>query len=271
VFALTERAPVIDPETSGSRRLGQGAKLDFHDVKFAYPAKPKALLLRHFNETFTSGAAVGVMGEPRASTRSIIELLARFYDPVVGAIMVNETDLRGLDLKSWRQELGVVLDEPSMFSATVRDNIRYSRPNATEAEVEHAAKLAAVHDDIRRLDNGYDTELMDCGRSLEVGLRNRISLARALLRRPRLLLLDDPLAALDHATEVAVMKGIMEFSRAHKSTVVLTSSRTSAMQLTDRIVIIDHGMLLEEGTHDELMILDGNYARRKGHVEQARE
>jgi ATP-binding cassette subfamily B (MDR/TAP) protein 1 len=262
VFAMIDHTPGIDPSKEGNTDIGPGATVAFDHVKFVYPARPKAVVLRSFTDKFNNGMSVGLMGTTGCGKSTIIQLLGRFYDPVAGAVTVNGQDLRSIDLLKWRSELSACLQEPSLFSGTILENIKYSRPDATEEEVFEVAKLASVHVDILAMEKGYETDVGYKGRMLSGGQKQRVAIARALLRRPKLLLLDEATSALDNATEANVMRGLEEFCRQHPTTIVSVAHRLTTIQNSDKIVLLDAGIVLEQGTHQQLMTLGGHYSKR---------
>jgi len=262
VFALIDHVPGIDVYQEGVKDFGPGATIDFTDVKFVYPARPKAVVLRHFNNRFENAHQIGLMGTTGCGKSTIIQLLGRFYDPIHGSISVNGTDLKAIDLKTWRSELSVVLQEPSLFAGSVMDNIKYGVADATDEEVYEVAKLAAIHDEILAMENGYNTDVGYKGRKLSGGQKQRVAIARGLLRKPRLLLLDEATSALDNATEATVMNGLREHITRHPMTLVSVAHRLTTIQHSNKIVLMDGGVVLEQGSHEELIALDGHYADR---------
>lgn len=233
--------------------------IEFRDVSFSYPsAGPDRPALRHLDLSIPKGQTVALVGETGAGKSTVVKLLTRFYDPTGGAVMVDGTDLRHLDLTAYRGRLGYVPQEAHLFSGTLRDNIAYGRPDATDAEVEAAARAVGAHDVIAGLADGYLHRVTERGRSLSVGQRQLIALARAQLVDPSILLLDEATSNLDLATEarVSAAMGILAAGR----TTVLIAHRLQSARAADRIVVLDQGGVVEDGTHEELLGQGGHYA-----------
>jgi len=263
VFALIDHVPRIDPQAdSGVTDFGEGCNIEFRNVKFVYPSRPKAVVLSKFQDSFRNGESVGLMGSTGCGKSTIIQMLGRFYDPVSGSVEINGHDLRTFDVATWRHSISAVLQEPSLFSGSVFDNIAYGVIDATKEEVERVARLASIHDEILGMEKGYDTDVGYKGRALSGGQKQRVALARGLLRKSRLLLLDEATSALDNATEANVMNGLAEYCEDHKTTIVSVAHRLTTIQNSDKIVLLDGGVVLERGSHKELMALDGHYAKR---------
>lgn len=266
VFALIDRVPGITAGAGGESDFGNGCSIDFNDVKFVYPSRPKAVVLKTFNNCFPNGHSIGLIGSTGCGKSTIINMLARFYDPAAGSIEVNGNDLRNIDLRAWRKHISIVSQEPSLFSGTVRDNIAYGIDGATSDDVERVAKAAFVHDDIMDMEKGYETDVGYKGRQLSGGQKQRVAIARAMLRTPRLLLLDEATSALDPATEAKVVQSILSYSK--DMTVVSVAHRLTTIQNSDKIVLLDAGVVLEQGSHSELMAKDGHYKKRYDQYQQ---
>lgn len=263
VFAIIDRKPQISAdEAGGDTDLGDGCTIELSDVKFVYPARPKQTVLRKVDLSFENTAQNGLMGQTGCGKSTIIQLLARFYDPAAGSILVNGRPLRTIDLKTWRDNISIVLQEPSLFSGSVYDNIRYGRSEATAEQIHHAARLAQIHDDILQMPNGYATEVGYKGSALSGGQKQRVAIARGLLRQPRLLLLDEATSALDNATEARVLQGIIAAHAEHPMTVVSIAHRLTTIRHSDKIVLLDQGDIVEQGNHDALIALNGEYKTR---------
>ncbi|MGV8040858.1 MAG: ABC transporter transmembrane domain-containing protein [Thermoanaerobaculaceae bacterium] len=253
---LTEPVQVSSPPNA-VRLARLDGPIAFERVSFGYTEERKALSDVSFS--IAPGERVAVVGGSGSGKSTILQLLMRFYDPQTGRVTVGGHDLRTLDLDLFHRQIAAVFQESLLLSGTVEENIRLSRPEATAAEVEAAARAAEIHDTVVRLPMGYATPLGELGGSLSGGQRQRLAIARAMLRNPALLILDEATSALDPATEAAVNATLERLSRGR--IVVLVTHRLASARSASRILVMDEGRLVEQGTHDALVAAKGVYWR----------
>jgi ATP-binding cassette subfamily B protein len=257
IAQLLDTPPAISdaPDAVDLARPARG-EIEFDDVHFAY-GDGAAETLRGFSLRVAAGERVALVGASGSGKSTAAMLIPRFYDPAHGAVRVDGTDVRRLTLHSLRSQIGVVFEESFLFSDSVRANIAYGRPEASDHDIERAARLAQADGFIAALPRGYDTVVGERGLSLSGGQRQRVALARAILADPRILILDDATSAIDARTEEAIHEGLREVMA--DRTVVLIAHRQSTLHLADRVVLTGGGRVVDEGTHDELMARNAAY------------
>ncbi len=229
-------------------------KVDFNRVSFGYG---KTTILRDIDLHVRPGETVAFVGETGAGKSSMINLIMRFYDVWDGSLTIDGHDLRAVNQRSLRSQLGIVLQDTFLFGGTVRDNIRFARPEASAEEIERAARDVGAHDFITRLPEGYETEVHERGVSLSVGQRQLLSFARALLANPRILILDEATSSIDTQTERIIQEALRRLLQGRTSFVI--AHRLSTIREASKVVVMQHGAIVEMGTHDELLAQRGYY------------
>ncbi|MEV6009358.1 ABC transporter ATP-binding protein [Streptomyces sp. NPDC051976] len=255
------REPTATPAAELPHAPGRiRGEITFRDLHFRYGGADAegAEALSGVNLRIPAGQTVAFVGETGAGKSTLVKMVARFYDPTGGAVLVDGTDIRELDMTAYRRQLGVVPQEPYLFAGTVRDAIAYGRMDATDAEVEAAARAVGAHEMIATLEDGYLHTVAERGRNLSAGQRQLIALARAELVDPGILLLDEATAALDLATEGLVNQAADRL--AVRRTTLVVAHRLSTAARADRVVVLDHGRVVEDGTHQALLARGGRYA-----------
>jgi ABC-type multidrug transport system fused ATPase/permease subunit len=232
-------------------------RIEFRDVSFGYEAGRS--VLRNASFEVEPGHVVAIVGRTGSGKSTLASLLIRFYDPTSGVVLLDGHDLRDLKLQWLRQQVSIVLQDPILFSATIRENIAYGRPDATMADIEEAARRAQVDEFIRSLPHGYDTMLGERGVNLSGGQRQRMAIARAFLKNAPILILDEPTSALDPRTEEALVSSLQQLMKGR--TTFIIAHRLSTVRFANLILVFENGRIIEEGTHEELFQTETAYRR----------
>ncbi|WP_375756815.1 ABC transporter ATP-binding protein [Corallococcus exercitus] len=251
VFELLDTAVEVADRPGAVPLPPLQGRIELRDVRFRYAGSEREIL-RGVSVTLEPGQLVAVLGTTGSGKSTLINLLPRFYDVTGGAVLLDGHDVRDVTLASLRSQMGVVLQDALLFSGTVRDNIAYGRPDATQAEVEAAAEAAQAAEFIRELPQGYDTRVGERGVGLSGGQRQRLAIARALLTDPRLLILDDSTSAVDARTETAIQGALDALMRDKRRTALVIAQRISTVRDADVILVLDEGRIAAKGRHEEL-------------------
>lgn len=256
VFKLLDTPVEVEDAPDAGELPPVRGEVDFVNVSFHYSDDP-SLVLENINLHVPGGQTVALVGKTGAGKTTLIKLLSRFHDPTVGQVCIDGYNLRTVTQNSLRRQMGIVLQDPFLFAGSVADNIRFGRIEASDAEVEAAARAVGAHEFITRLPQGYDSQVEEGGVVLSVGQRQLISFARALLADPRLLILDEATSSVDTQTELVIQEALEHLLEGRTAFVI--AHRLSTIVNADRIVVIEGGEIVEEGTHAELLALQGVY------------
>ncbi len=255
VEVLQHQSEVRDRKRARPAPKFKGA-IEFRDVSFEY--EPGVTVLSHVNLCISPGQKLAIVGATGAGKSTLVSLVLRFYDPTAGAVLVDGEDIRNYSLRSYREQISLVLQDSLLLSGTIRDNITFGRTDATDAEIRAAAATANADEFIRRFPEGYETRVAEAGTTLSGGQKQRIAIARAVVRDTPILILDEPTSGLDAAAERTVINAL-ERAAAGRTTLVI-AHRLSTVRLAQHIVVIDRGSIVEQGTHEELLARNGRYA-----------
>ena len=259
VELLRAEDKVQDPASPVALPRPVRGEIAFENVQFAYPARPDIPALNDFDLNVAPGETIALVGPSGAGKTSVIQMIQRFYDPVGGRITLDGIALSDMARSDFRQELALVPQDPVIFATSARENIRFGRLDASDAEVEEAAKAAAAHDFITALPEGYDTYVGERGVMLSGGQKQRIAIARAILRNAPVLLLDEATSALDAESERAVQMAVEQMARTR--TTIIVAHRLATVKKADRIIVMEAGRIVAQGTHEALVAEGGLYAR----------
>lgn len=256
VFEILDRVPSVSEPVKPQHPGRLTGRLSVTDVSFKYGNRQ---VLKGVTLHIKPGELIGLVGPSGSGKSTLVNLVCRFYDPTQGAIIADQKDIRSFPLEEYRRNIGIVLQEPYLFYGTIAENISYGRPDASRAEIIAAAKAAHAHQFILRLPEGYDSLVGERGQSLSGGERQRISIARALLTDPRILILDEATSAVDNETEREIQIALDNLIRGR--TTIAIAHRLSTLRNADRIIVLEDGRVVETGKHDELLERDGVYRR----------
>ncbi|GAB9470280.1 Multidrug resistance protein abc superfamily [Globisporangium polare] len=261
VFEVIRRASLIDPLSDKGRTIDnvQG-EIELANVRFSYPSRPEVMICSNYNLKIKAGETVALVGPSGSGKSTIVSLLERFYDPLSGCVKVDGVDVRELNVRWLREQVGLVGQEPSLFATSIMENIRNGAPNATDEQVVEAAKMANAYSFIKDFPQGFATEVGERGTQLSGGQKQRIAIARAIIKNPPILLLDEATSALDAESERIVQDSLDRLLATSKRTTIVVAHRLSTIRNVDRIAVHSGGSIVEIGSHDELMGLeDGRY------------
>ena len=263
---LTEEPNLTSPESNAVMEVRDGS-IDFENVSFRYSATAKHRALKEVELHIPSGATVGILGGTGSSKTTLVQLIPRLYDVSEGSVKVGGVDVRDYDLEVLRDQVAMVLQKNVLFSGTIKENLRWGNPNATDEEMEHACRLACAHDFITAFPDGYNTYIEQGGTNVSGGQKQRLCIARALLKKPRILILDDSTSAVDTHTDAMIRKAFAE--EIPGTTKLIIAQRVASVQDADIIIIMDNGQVVAAGDHETLMRTSSIYqevynSQRKG-------
>ena len=250
-YEILEEQPDLTSPTENAVTEVPDGSIDFENVSFRYSAKAKHRALKEVDLHIPAGATVGILGGTGSSKTTLVQLIPRLYDVSEGSVKVGGIDVRNYDLQVLRDEVAMVLQKNVLFSGSIKENLRWGNPNATDEEMEHACRLACAHDFIVSFPDGYDTHIEQGGKNVSGGQKQRLCIARALLKKPKILILDDSTSAVDTRTDALIRKAFAE--EIPGTTKLIIAQRVASVQEADIIIVMDNGMVVDSGNHDELL------------------